>query len=104
VAKLFFNFDPGEAGQKAAVPKTFAEDSEFVANTFVVVAPDGLDPSDLRQHRGDATLAEFLRLRRHCSSSSSVGQSPALTWRRSRVVFTRLEPSRPSSLESRTAR
>ncbi len=54
--EVIFTFDPDEAGQKAA-SKAFAEDSKFVANTFVVVAPDGLDPSDLRQQRGNAALA-----------------------------------------------
>ena len=54
--EVIFTFDPDEAGQKAA-SKAFAEDSKFVANTFVVVAPDGLDPCDLRQQRGNAALA-----------------------------------------------
>lgn len=54
--EVIFTFDPDEAGQKAA-SKAFAEDSKFVANTFVVVAPDGLDPSDLRQQRGNPALA-----------------------------------------------
>lgn len=54
--EVIFTFDPDEAGQKAA-SKAFAEDSKFVANTFVVVAPDGLDPADLRQQRGNAALA-----------------------------------------------
>lgn len=54
--EVIFTFDPDEAGQKAA-SKAFAEDSKFVANTFVVVSPDGLDPSDLRQQRGNPALA-----------------------------------------------
>jgi DNA primase len=54
--EVIFTFDPDEAGQKAA-SKAFAEDAKFVANTFVVVAPDGLDPCDLRQQRGNAALA-----------------------------------------------
>jgi DNA primase len=54
--EVIFTFDPDEAGQKAA-SKAFAEDSKFVANTFVVVAPDGLDPCDLRQQRGNAALS-----------------------------------------------
>ena len=54
--EVIFTFDPDEAGQKAA-SKAFAEDTKFVANTFVVVAPDGLDPCDLRQQRGNAALA-----------------------------------------------
>ncbi len=53
--EVIFTFDPDEAGQKAA-SKAFAEDSKFEANTFVAVAPEGLDPSDLRQQRGDAAL------------------------------------------------
>lgn len=54
--EVIFTFDPDDAGQKAA-SKAFAEDSKFVANTFVVVAPDGLDPADLRQQRGNESLA-----------------------------------------------
>ena len=53
--EVIFTFDPDEAGQKAA-SKAFAEDTKFAANTFVAVAPDGLDPCDLRIQRGDASL------------------------------------------------
>lgn len=53
--EVIFTFDPDEAGQKAA-SKAFAEESKFAANTFVAVAPDGLDPCDLRVERGDASL------------------------------------------------
>lgn len=53
--EVIFTFDPDEAGQKAA-SKAFAEESKFAANTFVAVAPDGLDPCDLRIERGDESL------------------------------------------------
>ena len=54
-AEVIFTFDPDEAGQKAAM-KAFADEKQFSAQTYVAVAPEGLDPSDLRQHRGDEAL------------------------------------------------
>ena len=60
--EVIFTFDPDEAGQKAA-SKAFAEDSKFAANTFVAVAPDGLDPCDLRQQRGDESLQAIIEAR-----------------------------------------
>ena len=57
--EVIFTFDPDEAGQKAA-SKAFAEDSKFAANTFVAVAPDGLDPCDLRLERGDESLRAII--------------------------------------------
>ena len=60
--EVIFTFDPDEAGQKAA-SKAFAEDSKFAANTYVAVAPDGLDPCDLRQQRGDASLQAVIDAR-----------------------------------------
>lgn len=52
LGEVVFTFDPDEAGQKAA-SRAFAEESRFAAQTFVAVAPDGLDPCDLRLARGD---------------------------------------------------
>ncbi|MDT0157385.1 DNA primase [Microbacterium sp. ARD32] len=53
--EVVFTFDGDEAGQKAAL-RAFSEDSRFNAQTFVAVAPDGLDPCDLRLQRGDAAV------------------------------------------------
>ncbi|MBN7792330.1 DNA primase [Microbacterium esteraromaticum] len=53
--EVVFTFDGDEAGQKAAL-RAFSEDSRFTAQTFVAVAPDGLDPCDLRLQRGDAAV------------------------------------------------
>jgi len=50
--EIVFTFDPDEAGQKAA-SRAFAEEQRFAAQTFVAVAPDGLDPCDLRLAKGD---------------------------------------------------
>lgn len=57
-AEVIFTFDPDEAGQKAAL-KAFAEEKRFSAQTYVAMAPEGLDPSDLRQHRGDDALRDM---------------------------------------------
>ncbi len=57
-AEVIFTFDPDEAGQKAAL-RAFSEEKLFSAQTFVAVAPDGLDPADLRLHRGDEAVREI---------------------------------------------
>lgn len=62
-AEVIFNFDPDEAGQKAAM-RAFANSSKFNAQTFVAIGPDGLDPSDLRQQRGDEAVAQMIQARR----------------------------------------
>jgi len=61
--EVIFTFDPDEAGQKAA-SKAFAEEHRFAAQTFVAVAPDGLDPCDLRLHRGDDAVRRLITTRR----------------------------------------
>lgn len=62
-AEVIFNFDPDEAGQKAAM-RAFADSSKFNAQTFVAIGPDGLDPSDLRQQRGDEAVIAMIEARR----------------------------------------
>lgn len=57
-AEVIFTFDPDEAGQKAAL-RAFSEEKRFTAQTYVAVAPDGFDPSDLRLHRGDEAVREL---------------------------------------------
>ena len=57
-AEVIFTFDPDEAGQKAAL-RAFSEEKRFTAQTYVAVAPDGLDPCDLRLHRGDEAVREL---------------------------------------------
>lgn len=57
--EVVFTFDGDEAGQKAAL-RAFSEDSRFNAQTFVAVAPEGLDPCDLRLQRGDAAVRALL--------------------------------------------
>ncbi|WP_396643043.1 DNA primase [Microbacterium sp.] len=57
--EVIFTFDPDAAGQKAAL-RAFAEEKRFSAQTYVAVAPEGLDPCDLRLHRGDAAVRALL--------------------------------------------
>jgi DNA primase len=61
--EVIFTFDPDEAGQKAA-SRAFAEEQRFAAQTFVAVAPDGLDPCDLRLNRGDDAVRALIKTRR----------------------------------------
>jgi len=55
LGEVVFTFDGDAAGQQAAM-RAFAEEQRFAAQTFVAVAPDGLDPCDLRLARGDAAV------------------------------------------------
>jgi DNA primase len=57
--EVVFTFDGDAAGQKAAL-RAFAGDQKFVAQTFIAVSPDGMDPCDLRQARGDAAVRELV--------------------------------------------
>lgn len=57
--RVIFNFDPDEAGRKAAM-RAFAEENRFVAQTFVAVAPEGLDPCDLRLQHGEAAVRQLI--------------------------------------------
>ena len=61
--EVIFTFDPDDAGRKAA-SRAFAEESRFVAQTFVAVPPEGLDPCDVRIQRGDEALREVISHRR----------------------------------------
>lgn len=57
--ELIYTFDGDEAGQKAAM-RAFEGDQKFTGQSFVSVAPDGLDPCDLRLQRGDAALRDLI--------------------------------------------
>lgn len=61
--EVVFTFDGDEAGQKAAM-RVFQGDLAFASQTYVAVAPDGLDPCDLRIQQGDAAVRELVARRR----------------------------------------
>ena len=58
-SRIVFTFDGDAAGQKAAL-HAFGLDSSFLTQTFVAVAPDNLDPCDLRIERGDDALRQLI--------------------------------------------
>ncbi len=60
--EVVFVFDGDAAGQKAAL-KAFDDDQRFVAQTFVAVAPGGMDPCDLRLAKGDAAVRDLVASR-----------------------------------------
>jgi DNA primase len=62
-AQVIFNFDPDEAGQKAAM-RAFNDASKFNAQTFMAIGPDGLDPSDLRTQRGDQAVRDMIEAKK----------------------------------------
>jgi DNA primase len=63
LGEVVFTFDPDEAGQKAA-SRAFAEEQRFAAQTYVAVAPDGLDPCDLRLQRGDDAVRRLIKAKK----------------------------------------
>ena len=59
LGEVIFTFDPDAAGQKAAM-RAFTEEQRFAAQTYVAVAPEGLDPCDLRLNRGDEAVRRLI--------------------------------------------
>ncbi len=60
--EVIYTFDGDEAGQKAAM-KAFDEDQRFASQTFIAVAPDGMDPCELRQAKGDVAVRDLVARR-----------------------------------------
>lgn len=60
--KVIFTFDGDGAGQKAAL-KAYEEDQRFVAQTYIALAPGGMDPCDLRLQHGDEAVRELITSR-----------------------------------------
>lgn len=60
--EVIYTFDGDEAGQAAAL-KAFEGEQAVSGQTFVAVAPDGMDPCDLRQRSGDAALRDLIAKR-----------------------------------------
>ena len=61
--EVIFTFDGDAAGQKAAL-RAFQEDQSFAAQTFVCIAPDGMDPCEVRMKYGDEAVREIVAGRR----------------------------------------
>jgi DNA primase len=60
--EIIFTFDGDAAGQKAAL-RAFEDDQRFVAQTFVAVGPENMDPCELRLARGDVAVRDLVARR-----------------------------------------
>ena len=60
--EVVFTFDGDEAGQKAAM-KAFDGDQQFAGQTYIAVAPDGMDPCELRQAKNDTAVKDLVARR-----------------------------------------
>ncbi|UJW32180.1 DNA primase [Saccharothrix sp. AJ9571] len=60
--EVIFTFDGDEAGQKAAL-KAFEGDQTFAGQTYIAVAPDGMDPCELRLAKGDTAVKDLVARR-----------------------------------------
>ncbi|QYN21523.1 DNA primase [Amycolatopsis sp. DSM 110486] len=60
--EIVFTFDGDAAGQKAAL-KAFEGDQTFAGQTYIAVAPDGMDPCELRIAKGDAAVKDLVARR-----------------------------------------
>ncbi len=60
--EVIFTFDGDAAGQAAAL-KVFKGDHHFGSQTYVAVAPGGLDPCDLRTEQGEAAVRDLVARR-----------------------------------------
>ncbi|MFB8394223.1 DNA primase [Streptomyces yangpuensis] len=61
-AEVIFTFDGDAAGQKAAL-RAFEDDQKFAAETSITIAPNGMDPCDLRLAQGDAAVVNLVEAR-----------------------------------------
>jgi DNA primase len=62
LGEMIYLFDGDAAGQAAAL-KAFDGEQHFVGQTFVAIAPDGLDPCELRQRSGDTAVRDLVARR-----------------------------------------
>ncbi|HEY9311210.1 DNA primase [Williamsia sp.] len=60
--EVIYTFDGDDAG-KAAALKAFEGEQSIAGQTFVAVAPEGMDPCELRQHQGDAAVRDLIARR-----------------------------------------
>jgi DNA primase len=60
--EVIYTFDGDAAGQAAAL-KAFEGDQKMAGQTYVAVAPDGMDPCELRQSAGDAAVRDLVARR-----------------------------------------
>jgi DNA primase len=60
--EVIFTFDGDAAGMRAA-ERAFGDDQKFVAQTFVAIEPNGMDPCELRMSSGDVAVRDLVASR-----------------------------------------
>lgn len=60
--EVIYTFDGDDAG-KAAALKAFEGEQSIAGQTFVAIAPDGMDPCELRQASGDGAVRDLIARR-----------------------------------------
>ncbi|MBD0023852.1 DNA primase [Gordonia pseudamarae] len=60
--EVIYTFDGDDAG-KAAALKAFEGEQSISGQTFVAIAPDGMDPCELRQRGGDGAVRDLIARR-----------------------------------------
>ena len=59
LGKVIYTFDGDAAGQKAAM-RAFDLESIFSSQSYIAVAPEGMDPCDLRLNKGNDALSTLI--------------------------------------------
>ncbi|GAA1201782.1 DNA primase [Prauserella alba] len=60
--EVIFTFDGDEAGKKAAL-KAFEGDQTFAGQTYIAIAPESMDPCELRLNKGDSAVRDLVSRR-----------------------------------------
>jgi DNA primase len=58
--KVIFTFDGDTAGKQAAMRVFLKDNNKFASQTYVAVAPEGMDPLDLRISKGSAAVKALI--------------------------------------------
>lgn len=58
--KVIFTFDGDEAGKQAALRVFMKDNSKFISQTYVAVAPEGMDPLDLKIKKGSQAVKSLI--------------------------------------------
>lgn len=58
--KVIFTFDGDTAGKQAAMRVFLKDNNKFASQTYVAVAPEGMDPLDLRIAKGSAAVKALI--------------------------------------------
>ena len=101
--RSIFTFDGDAAGQKAAL-RAFEDDQKFAAETYIAIAPDGMDPCELRlaqgRRGGRATWSNpaprsssSRSARSSCATTSTPRRAAPPPWTRPRPIVARIKNS-----------